>query len=108
MGQDDLAERRAAAVEDGVLKMRGPTITGHVVFIDGREVPHIKMVETESGAVRFILRDAIIYEFPRDMAVYAARFVADAMAIACGYPCFESERRPEAFAHKAAWIGELP
>ncbi len=85
----------------------GPECSGHSVFWEGRLVP--KLTAYDRGErIEFILDGRMSWEFPREQAFDALGFMANAMALGAGYPCFTADHKVEAFAVKVMQLGDIP
>lgn len=88
---------------DIINEMKGPPETGYSVVVDGRRVPNLMMRERDDE-VEFVLDGRFGYSFPRELALLAASFAAEAMAIGAGYPSFNAESRDHPFAPRVMKI----
>ncbi len=75
----------------------GPTCSGHSVFWEGRLVPHLHAYD-RGDKIEFLLDGRMSWEFPRSEAFNALSFMANAMAVGAGYPCFTADKKREGFA----------
>lgn len=82
----------------------GPQRSGCSVFWEGRLVPNVHAYD-RGEVIEFILDGRMSWEFPREVAFQALGFMANAMAIGAGYPCFTADKKVEAFAPKVMMIG---
>lgn len=82
----------------------GPEVSGHSVFWEGRRVPNLVAYD-RGDRIEFVLDGRMSWEFPRTQAFNALSFMANAMAIGAGYPCFAADHKMEAFASKVVCLG---
>ncbi len=82
---NDFEAAKTQRVERSISDMTGPQIEGCAVFIDGRKVPNMAMLDRVGGEITFVLDGRMAFSFPREIAVLAASFAASAMAIGAGY-----------------------
>ncbi len=93
--------------KDVIAGMLGPERSGHSVIVAGRLIRG--MVAYDRGAeIEFVLDGRFSYSFPRAIALLAASFAAQAMAIGSGYSHLGAATKDRPFAPEVIAMTELP
>jgi len=74
----------------------GPFAENRVV-IEGRLIPHLT-VTREGDKTGLVIDNRLSISVPNDLAYSVCWLLANAMAVAQGYPCLSSESKDRAFA----------
>lgn len=77
----------------------GPERRGHSVIVDGRVVPFLH-AHDGGDSWRLVLDGRFRASFPKDRHDLLW-FLANAMAVAAGYPCLEAEAKHRPFAPRS-------
>jgi len=78
----------------------------HRVIVQGRFVPGLTGFEHADGTVELVVDHRFGGHFPnRETASQAAYLIAQATAIASGYPHFEADSKDQSFAPLAVQLG---
>lgn len=86
--------------------MIGP-FTEYRVVIEGRKIPHLTAFNDGDG-VALVIDNRLSVTVPKDRAYDICWLIANAMAVAQGYPCLSSENKDQPFAPQCIQIGGLP
>ena len=74
------------------------------VVIEGRMIPWLTAYRDGDDGTALVVDHRFSITFPNDLAYEAAWLIANAMAVAAGYPCLSSENRDRPFAPQCAEI----
>lgn len=93
---------------DPTSSMKGPEREGCDVLVDGRHVPNMHMRD-HGDTIEFVLDGRFSYTFPREWALLAASFAAQAMAIGAGHLSLSGcHRSTLPYAPEAMALDQLP
>lgn len=78
------------------------------VVLEGRKIPRLTAQRHEDGRVTLILDGRFGLDCANNEIAYStADFVATALAIGQGYPCYTAETKKRPFAPKCMQIGDV-
>lgn len=86
--------------------MIGP-FTEHRVVIEGRLIPHLT-ASREGDNIFLVIDHRLGITVPGDRAYDICWLLANAMAVAQGYPCFTSDNKDRPFAPQCAELPSIP
>lgn len=101
---DQISQRRIQQQQTAIEAMKGPQSAGHAVIIEGRRVPNLTMIDDGGPEVFFCLDNRLQFPFPRELAIQAATFAANAMAIGAGFASIGYCEKPAPWAPKCCLI----
>jgi len=87
--------------------LKGTVRDGFTVWLEGRLVPNMHMYEKDDE-ILFVLDSRLMFGFPKDVALTALAFAANAMAIGAGFTAFNQDQKPTWFASKCVQLGGDP
>lgn len=80
---------------------------GHTVVVDGHEIPGLT-IHDRGDEIELVVDGRFSIDIPRDRACQVAWLVAQAMAVARGYPHLGAETKDRPFAPQVMTLSEEP
>lgn len=103
----DAGEKRKALLLESVQRLLGPNNTGSALVVDGVIVPDIAIHDRGDDGVTLTLDRRYLIDLPLEYAGTVTWFLANAMAVAAGYPCIGGEKI-DRYGSRCNQLSELP
>jgi hypothetical protein len=80
----------------------------HRVIVEGRAIPNLTAHRDGPGQIALVIDHRFSVTVPADLGESVAWLIANAMAIAAGYPSMNAETKDRPFAPRCAELSEIP